>query len=229
MTVVPTFYSSCLCHHFRHQQGSCRHTSSEQQGGGASVRSSRRSRARAAARAAALRAARGAPEDEGAVGGAPLEAVPRALRGESPESFLEMDFDPDSGADSDDSGDSGRGADETTDGGPDDLPEAAGGAAALGPDERVLLQEPEPDRDSNSRQNSPENPQHQQLLLPPLQLRLESPSYPQSCGVTSVPLQSPATAADQLMMVRSRSLNSPLLAAASDSAQVWHSLLISYV
>ena len=144
-------------------------------------------------------------------------------RGESPESFLEMDFDPDSGDDSDDSGDSGRGADETTDGGQEDMPEAAAGArggyepAPGGPDPEPSSASPaapsDRELDINARVSPPRGEdssslQPEQLL----QLRLESPSSSlqepshAAAGVTSAPLQSPADAlavVDQVIFVSS--------------------------
>ena len=148
----------------------------------------------------------------------PPIAVPR---GESPESFLEMDFDPDSGDDSDDSGDSGRGADETTDGGQEDMPEAAAGArggyepAPGGPDPEPSSASPpvapsDRELDIDARVSPPRGEdssslQPEQLL----QLRLESPSSSlqepsHAGGVTSAPLQSPADAlavVDQVIFI----------------------------
>ena len=136
-------------------------------------------------------------------------------RGESPESFLEMDFDPDSGDDSDDSGDSGRGADETTDGGQEDMPEAAAGArggggggyepAPGGPDPEPSSASPAAPSDRQLDINarvSPPRGEDSSSLQPEqlLQLRLESPSSSlqepshAAGGVTSAPLQSPADA-----------------------------------
>ena len=101
----------------------------------------------------------------------------------SPE-FLEMDFNPDSGDDSDDSGDSGRGDDEAT--------------------EPIRVTSSSEDLENRSLNTAPDLPEPERPSL------LQFDHIP-DCGVTSAPLQSPANPEDaNLLMVRSRSLNSPL-------------------